>query len=145
MFTLKFTSILTTDEAKAKVRAALMPRLKKCGYLVEAKAKRLLSKGRSTKRMRLSKTTGAAEKVVEREPSAPGTPPHILTGNLRSSIKTEEDGDVVVVGPTTTAWYGVVHEFGGRFHPARPFMRPALQQCATEFAPLFAGLDFTGS
>ena len=38
-----------------------------------------------------------------------------------------------------------VHEFGGKYHPARPFMRPALNQMADQFPEQFGGLDFTGS
>jgi len=77
-----------------------------------------------------------------REPSAPGTPPHVQLGALRASIthatthRGETNAPVEIVGPT--AKYGAVHEFGSRTHPKRPFMRPALQRIAPQIKRLFA-------
>lgn len=67
-------------------------------------------------------------------PSKPGTPPNIQTGHLHAGImasseKTiEQQGFGVVVSRSKTKSgldYGMLHEFGGRFHPPRPFLRPA--------------------
>lgn len=66
-------------------------------------------------------------------PSAPGEPPHVQTGHLRSSITTAVTSrGTVIVGPTRTAWHGKLHElggeFGGRHFPRRAFMGPALMR-----------------
>lgn len=129
MFELRVTSTLKFDEAKKRVEQGVQARLMKCGYLVEAEMKRLLS-------------TGGGERHT---PSASGDPPHLQTGNLRSSIQTArtQDGHVIV-GPTTTAWYGKVHEYGGRHHPARPFARRALSNTADKFPEHFGRLDLSG-
>lgn len=61
-----------------------------------------------------------------REPSPPGTPPHVQTGTLRSSITFARAGRLrYIVGPTFIAKYGEKHEFGKEGLPPRPFMRPA--------------------
>jgi len=67
-------------------------------------------------------------------PSAPGSPPAIVTGSLRASVKTTEPqregmGNYsVMVGPTVI--YARVQELGGgpRNLPARPYMQPAAEQ-----------------
>lgn len=63
-------------------------------------------------------------------PSRPGYPPHVQSGTLRADIsvfrrKLADGGYSVSVGFSRKAWYGIIHERGGRFHPARPFIRPA--------------------
>lgn len=105
-------------------RASLKPLLQ-CGARVE----------------RAAKTSMRAGGGVQRTPSAPGTPPHVQTGVLRSSIATAEASILeVVIGPTEHAWYGRIHEHGGRHHPKRPFMRPALRKAQREFPREFKGL-----
>jgi len=106
----------------AEVRRRAVPRLVRCGALVERAAKESMQGGG---------TAGA--------PSPPGTPPNVQTGVLRASIAHAATGvGTVVVGPTE--WTGKVHEFGGRNHPERPFMRPALKDCVTRFPGEFRGL-----
>jgi hypothetical protein len=84
-------------------------------------------------------------------PSLPGTPPHVQTGTLRASIAyadvTRPGGPPrYIVGPQAPpAWYGAVHEFGGRYHPPRPFMRPALLRVVPTMASRLAGLDLRGT
>lgn len=65
-------------------------------------------------------------------PSAPGSPPAVVTGTLRRSVTTERKvgrrGPYVAVGPT--AVYGRIQELGGRagrgaYLPARPYVAPA--------------------
>jgi len=106
-----------------KVAQAALDPLMECGLLVEREAKRSMRSGGG-------KT---------HEPSPPGTPPHVQTGALRSSVATAPVGlKTVIVG--SIEWYGRVHEYGGRFHPKRPFMRPALLRVMSKFASKFRGL-----
>lgn len=72
-------------------------------------------------------------------PSAPGTPPNVQTGNLRSSISWARMGASWVIGPTTQGYYGRYHEHGSRRHPRRPFMRPALDRVRWRYYHLFPG------
>jgi len=90
----------------------------KAGYLIERRAKQLLSTG------------------GEGVPSPPGRPPHLQSGALRSSVQTAMDKEgVVVIGPTEK--YGAQHEFGLRNYPARPFMRPAFRESQKEILAAF--------
>ena len=67
-------------------------------------------------------------------PSAPGSPPAIVTGTLRASVKTFQPerhgfGDYSVrVGPTVI--YGRIQELGGgpTNLPKRPYMEPAARE-----------------
>lgn len=65
-------------------------------------------------------------------PSAPGSPPAIITGTLRASVKTfpptrQGFGNYqIMVGPTTV--YARVQELGSDRLPARPYMQPALNE-----------------
>jgi hypothetical protein len=97
-------------------------------------------------------------------PSAPGTPPHTHTegivksrrskrfglkrlGVLPRSIKYNVDRKemVAVVGPTLfdAGLAGFIHEFGGEYKggtfPARPFMRPAMDESLRFFGDSFEG------
>jgi phage gpG-like protein len=53
-------------------------------------------------------------------PSAPGTPPAFISGNLALSVVVRDDGDTAEVGPTTD--YGRIQELGGTMH-GHPLMR----------------------
>lgn len=108
---------------EAVSRASVEP-LSKAALLVESEAKTSMRTGGGT----------------ARTPSKEGTPPNVQTGNLRASIQSARlpNGNYVV-GPTRTAFYGKIHEFGTRRFPARPFMRPALLKMRTRFAKLFKG------
>ena len=75
-------------------------------------------------------------------PSAPGTPPAIITGALRASIKSTKPRRigfgtyVVLVGPTVK--YGRVQELGGGNNlPARPYMEPAIQDSREEIYKVY--------
>ena len=91
-------------------------------------------------------------------PSKPGTPPHTHKGRLRRSIFfAVDDNGVADVGPSWSGlqrgglppYVGRIHEYGGkvptkrrkgatvRKYPARPFMRPALDQCRGEILDAF--------
>lgn len=103
---------------KAFQEASLKPMLR-AGAIVEGRAKKSMTKG--------GRSIGPRGGRVQ-EPSAPGTPPHVQIGNLRGSIThAPTRRGTVIVGPgARVADYAAVHEFGGRLHPRRPFMRPAL-------------------
>ena len=104
--------------------AASREAVAKGGHLIEAETKKDLSIGSHAKGQPTTST--------------PGTPPDLVTGQLRRSIK--------VTGPTKTgpgAWesrtgptavYGRIQELGGvtgrggaTYLPARPYLGPALQ------------------
>ncbi len=150
-FQLKCTTWMNEKQVADAVQKASVTRVAKCAALVEAEAKRLLSKG--TKE---SAPPGRdpSRKRVRFIASPPGEPPFIRTGNLRASIAFAKTGqDTYVVGPATTAWYGRIHEFGGVYSgkrgpmhfPARPFMRPALNHTVDKFPALFANLPLGGT
>ena len=52
-------------------------------------------------------------------PSAPGSPPAAISGDLAGSILVSDDGDSAFVGPTTD--YGRIQELGG-WMQGHPFM-----------------------
>lgn len=58
----------------------------------------------------------------------------VLTGNLRRSIYHEIDesitGWVLFIG--TNIRYGLFQEIGTRFHPAHPYLRPAMEDIRRE-------------
>lgn len=104
----------------AAVTSRVKGPLERCGMLVEAEAKRLLSIG------------GGASG----EPSVPPAPPHLQTGALRASVcyaLTVEEGCIV----GTTEIYGKWHEYGTEELPKRPFMRPALLNTIHRFPSQF--------
>lgn len=97
--------------------------LEEVGKEVEATAKKLLSVGGGS----------------EHEPSPPGAPPHTQSGALKDSVDSALTEDhTEVIGPTQK--YGVVHEFGSRLHPQRPFMRPALRKVQGNLSQFFEDL-----
>jgi len=124
---------LYKKEVIAAVKQAQIPALIKCGLVVEREAKISMRTG--------GKVQDASGKIKSK-PSAPGTPPNVQEGNLKSSIQTAgpTNTGTILVGPTKEAWYGKIHEFGSRFHPKRPFMRPALQRMKSLFPKMFASL-----
>lgn len=76
-------------------------------------------------------------------PSQPGSPPAIITGSLRASVKTGSPTKIgfgtymVQVGPTMV--YGRVQELGGGPNnlPARPYMAPALNNSKDEIYAIY--------
>lgn len=104
----------------AKVDAATALALKRAGLVVERATKEKLSE---QGRHRPGTPT----------PSPPGSPPSIITGALRASVRTEEPKRLgfgkyeLMVGPTMV--YARVQELGGgpRNLPARPYLRPAYE------------------
>jgi len=149
MFELRMSTHLNLEQVKARVKKATVKPLAKCAAIVEAAAKRNLSKGGKKKVPAANKRDDKGRFLkheIITEPSAPGEAPHLQTGNLRSSISSAPTQEgTYVVGPTAAAWYGQVHEFGGKNHPKRPFMRPALIESADKFPEQFGNLDLGGS
>lgn len=152
------------DKAKVlkAVKAATVKPLAKCALTVESEAKRSLSKGSKVR------ATSGDRRKFNYTSSSPGSPPHMRTGNLRNSIRSAETNTgTFVVGPTTTAWYGRVQEYGAMikvtpkmrgflfatygwrvgkdaiYIPARPFMRPALTRSVQKFPVRFKNLELT--
>ena len=141
MIGLKFSTIQIDDEAlKSMILKSEVAPVRRCALLVERAAKISMRKGG---RSRVGLKSGKA--------STPPDPPNVQTGNLRNSItfaiipirRGITQGVSAIVGPTRTAWYGKIHEYGGEFggrnYPARPFMRPALARVQSEFANEFRG------
>jgi len=113
-----------TAAADAATRAAVA----QGGHLIESETKKNLSIG----------SHGRGEPTT----SAPGTPPDLVTGGLRRSVKVDGPTNT---GPYTwtsstgpTAVYGRIQEMGGvtgrggaTVLPARPYLGPALQGLIT--------------
>lgn len=103
--------------------------LRKAAFLVERNMKQKL-------------TANGRHKKGTPTPSAPGTPPAIVTGVLRRSVKTSPvqqgfKGYQITIGPTTV--YARVQELGGgpRKLPARPYVQPTMEESKDEVRKLF--------
>ena len=75
-------------------------------------------------------------------PSQPDTPPAIVSGQLRRSVKTSPvqqgfKGYQITIGPTMV--YARVQELGGgpRNLPARPYVQPTMEESKDEVRKLF--------
>lgn len=167
-FELRGKSWLNKDEVIKRVKAATVKRVMKCGLLVEAEAKRSLSKGAIPVLER--DASGKFKKATQFKGGPEGQPPRLRTGNLRASIATAQSGpESCIVGPAQQGWYGRVHEFGAIIKvtgkmaaflrnkygwnvypgmtiriPKRPFMRPALLACVAKFPEQFKDLPLGG-
>jgi phage gpG-like protein len=141
----EFQAALTRIQARQL--AASRTALRKSLSLIEREAKTLLSvtgsgpggPGRNAKTGRFTKGAGGTA-------SAPGSPPHLQTGDLRRSVKqspikqigsTRFEGEV---GPTIE--YGRIQELGGvaghgAILPSRPYMQPAFEEMLPEIAAAF--------
>lgn len=91
----------------------------------------------------LSITAGAVSGAAH-VPSAPGEPPNNDTGVLANSIETNSVGPGKVE-VSANAPYAAAQEFGNSRLPARPYMRPALQQNRARIAELIKeAIDVAG-
>lgn len=116
------------DAMSARMEAATQRATREALHLIERRTKEKL-----------------AEKTHQRgtpTPSGAGEPPALITGNLRRSIRVsgperEMEGWRGHVGPT--AAYGRAQELGGgpRNLPARPYLRPSLDELKPEIAEIF--------
>jgi hypothetical protein len=148
------------------VKAACVDPLAKCALAVEVTAKRMLSQG--GKKIATAQFGDKRARFIF-ESGPPGQPPRLRSGNLRNSIKSAKtDLGTWIVGPTASAWYGRVQEFGALikvtpkmrgflykefgwrvgkdaiYIPPRPFMRPAAQIAQQNFPQFFSNLPLRG-
>ena len=140
MIEFKSETWLDTRGLEEALAEAVIEPLRKCALMVERRAKSSMKRGGKLRKVR---GTGYLKRGA---PSRPGTPPHRQSGTLVANITHAQiqgrRGRVhYIVGPASPpAGYGAVHEFGGRFHPPRPFMRPALAGARNAFPQFFANL-----
>ncbi len=102
---------------QAQIRAELTRRISAACIVVENHAKQLVS-------VEGAGGSGNTRLSYNANPSAPGDPPHVQTGRLRSSIAHEVDGLTGRVG--TNVIYGRWLELGTSRMAARPWLRRAL-------------------
>lgn len=142
MIRMKCSTWLDTKAVREAVNEAVLKPLEKCALIVEREAKASMHGGRVGARgMPYAYYNSGKKKWVIA--SAPRRPPNVQTGTLRNSIRHALTWKgTFIIGPTTVAWYGRVHEFGGAHHMPRPFMRPALYRAIYKFTSFFKGLDF---
>ena len=142
---------LYPKEVRAAAADAAIKSLMRCGALVERDAKKSMHKGGASRLPRIGggDTKTGSKYVTVREPSPPGSPPHVQRGTLRNSITHAYDKTLgtVIVGPTSIAWYGQIHEYGGRYgralFPKRAFMAPALTRVRKRFPAMFRNLPLS--
>lgn len=135
----KITVVIKPDELFRRIQQAQTEPLNKCAILVETVAKTNFGTTSKSKKKKPG-TYYNSMRGYWVTPSPEGKPPNIQTANLRNSIHWEKDGaNKRIVGPTTLASYGRVHEFGGRHHKKRPFMLPALNKARPYFLKFFKG------
>jgi hypothetical protein len=114
------------DDMVARASAASRAAVTTGGHLIEAEAKRQLA---------LSSHPRGTQ-----TPSPAGSPPSLISGTLRRSIRVTgaeakgPTGWTISVGPT--AIYGRIQELGGdtgtTVLPPRPYMQPALQKVISD-------------
>ena len=147
----KVKNQMYTKEVLAAVAEASQPPLKKCAALVEAEAKISMKKGGSVSGLKRGQAYVYWHSKLKRyvQASKPGTPPHKQFGALVSGIITAPSGrGTYFVGVRQEVWYGKLHEWGGqkiheqggKYHPKRPFMRPALVKVMKQFPRFFRNL-----
>lgn len=137
----EFFTLATKQNVKA---------MKKSALLVERKAKRIMGTGASSgKKLRRS---GTGKNKKYHRPSAPGSPPAVDTGILRSSVASTVNikglNLIGMVGSDidhirgaaiagTDVEYGFYLELGTRNMQARPWLRPALRQSEKDILRIF--------
>jgi hypothetical protein len=110
------------DEAQAYIRGRTLGALMVLGAEGERRAKELVS-------------------VPGPEPSAPGSPPHMQTEQLRDSITHEVDAGQMAVRIGTDLAYGLMLEVGTSRMAARPWLRRALMDVASRAEQILGGMD----
>ena len=143
MIRMKSTTWMDTKAVQAAVHEASLKPLEKCALAVRNEAVKSMKQGgkiEGAKGMPHAYYNSDLKRWVIA--SAPRRPPHSQTKTLRNSIRHAATWKgTFVVGPTTVAWYGRVHEFGSVNHAPRPFMRPALYRAIYKFTGFFKGMD----
>ncbi len=124
--------------AEAVVQGSV-PSLKKCAAVVEKQAKNITKKGGRVKTAGGRTKKGQFKKQYKSVASPVGQPPHKQTGALSNSITwVLTNQGTAIVGPTTVAWYGAIHEHSKQF--PRPFMVPALDHERPMFPRFYANM-----
>ena len=139
MITFKGKSWLDILGVKRAVDEAKIKPLQRCALSVERRAKIITSKGG---RSRGAKGPRGGKGKLSSVASRVGQPPHKQTGALSNSISwVFTNRGTALVGPTTVAWYGRIHEFSNKF--PRPFMRPALDYERPSFPGYFRNMKLS--
>jgi hypothetical protein len=121
--------IAAATKKAAQMSAATRAATAKALHLIERNTKKQL--------------TSSSHQAGTPTPSQPGEPPSLVTGNLRRSIAVTGPDPLGLgrwkgsVGPT--AIYGRAQELGNpdRNLPARPFMRPGVEDSLEEVGRIF--------
>jgi hypothetical protein len=124
---------MTTWDGTAEFDAALAATVER----VNAAAVRIVRRGETV----LEEVTKSAFSQQHRRgtqtPSAPGSPPAVVTGALRRSVVSDA---VRFVGTAATGQvypsvvYGRIQELGGRGLPPRPFLAPSIAATEPRYA-----------
>lgn len=130
---------------KDAVEQASITPLAACALSVERRAKMITSKGGQ---IRGPKGPKGGKGKLRTAPSPVGSPPHKQTGALSNSItwaysRSANGKQTAIIGPTTVAWYGAIHEFSKKF--PRPFMRPALDLERPGFSRRFRNMKLANT
>ena len=121
---------------KAVAQASKTP-LEQAGLLTSSAARKSVRKQPDTPM--LSKKTGLPLK--KKKSSKPGNPPFSITGKLKKNIVTRRGKDLLRPSVRVLSRKDRVHEFGGKNHPARPYLQPALEKQKAKFPGLWRGVD----
>ena len=99
----------------------------------------LAAVNRALDRMAFLVQEDAAANQIIRGGKGPPHPTRLTsrTGTLRRSIRVNRSGLERAIG--TDLVYGIVHELGGRYHPRRAYLAPALEAVAPRFEEILAG------
>lgn len=92
--------------------------------------------GHVLRRKILTKAVKAGADVIREkaEQLAPRDTGQLAASELVKVIGADSNAAEVVarIGPTRSTFYGIFQEFGTAFHPAQPFLQPALDQSQAE-------------
>lgn len=125
------------DDLVARTNAVTRTAVVTGGHLLEAQVKKTLTESHATSNPGGRDSRGRFTKA-EHFAAPPGSPPALVTGTLRRSVKVTAPepkgftGWEISVGPT--AIYGRIQELGGytgrggaTYLPARPYVEPSLK------------------
>jgi HK97 gp10 family phage protein len=124
------------DRINPKKNSAMVGRaLVKCALLVQSDAayKKIIAGGRFRGP---AGPRGGRGKMTSSKPHP--TKLTSRTSRLRDDIAVNRSPLPWAVEVGTDVKYAAVHEYGGRYHPPRPFLGPALDDMADQFDDIFA-------
>lgn len=106
------------------------------GLTGESAVQRRLARMASKRNDRAIRSAEAIEAAGGGLVDPPGGMPRRRTGTLLRSLTQRDDGDGVIAGAASE--YAAVHEFGGGNNiPARPYIRPSLNQASEAMVDAF--------